>query len=104
MKRNEGSKSRNRYRVSYIGVIGGHGSTQIEYKKELRLKQRASLRHHAAGSHAASSDEEQDRKWVQARTPFVCSLCKYPALATWKFCPHCGGLLEWKSVAAPSSK
>ena len=58
----------------------------------------------AFGSHAASNDEEQDRKWVQMRTPFVCSLCKYPALATWKFCPHCGGLLEWKSVAAPSSK
>ena len=36
---------------------------------------------------AFSNDEEQDRKWVQMRTPFVCS-CKYPALATWKFCPH----------------
>ena len=43
-------------------------------------------------------DEAQDKAWIAERTPFVCSLCAYPVMVTWKFCPQCGGLLEWKTL------
>lgn len=49
-------------------------------------------------------DEEQERLWIAARTPFTCSLCGYPVMAGWKFCPSCGGLLEWKSLAEAKSR
>lgn len=39
--------------------------------------------------------EEKDRRLIEQMTPFECSLCQYPVLMTWRFCPHCGGMLEW---------
>ena len=38
---------------------------------------------------------EKDRQLLQGFTPFACSLCDYPILSSWKFCPHCGGQVLW---------
>ena len=38
---------------------------------------------------------EKDKRLMQTLTPFGCQLCEYPLLATWKYCPHCGGQVIW---------
>lgn len=65
----------------------------MEAKKKLSGKMMVSSR-----GVAFINDAEQERLWIAARTPFTCSLCGYPVMGGWKFCPSCGGLLEWKSL------
>ncbi len=44
------------------------------------------------------TDESREKDILRALTGFTCGFCQYPIMASWRFCPNCGGLLEWKAL------
>lgn len=45
-----------------------------------------------------ATDEDAQRKILDQLTDFQCGFCDYPVLLGWRFCPLCGGLLEWLAL------
>jgi hypothetical protein len=47
---------------------------------------------------AFSLNPTREKAIIATLTQFECSICHYPVMATWKFCPDCGGMLVWKPM------